>query len=283
MLISWLLTVLALILFPLGLVLYSGYWKFNRRVGHDVNTLFSAGAEGEKTIVTAAMLTGLPEPVQRYLCYSGIVGKPLVKAARLKQVGRIRQDTQQPWMPFEAKEYYSVVQPGFVWDATMRIGGLPLIRGEDQYQQGKGGMYITIAGLRSIVDAKGEAIDQGSMMRYLNEMAWFPSGFLGKNITWKAIDDHSAEVTFTDQGKSISATLCIDDEGKLTNFVAQRYRSVDGGYSEETWSTPFTAYGEFEGLKLPVKGKGVWNLKAGDLEYIEVEVIEIQYDTPYVY
>ena len=41
-----------------------------------------------------------------------------------------------------------------------------------------------------------------------------------------------------------------------------------------TWSTPITGYGEFEGLRLPVRGKAVWKLPDGDLEYIDVTVTE---------
>jgi len=40
--------------------------------------------------------------------------------------------------------------------------------------------------------ATGSEIDQGAMMRYLNEMTWFPAAFLGENISWRAIDDTSA-------------------------------------------------------------------------------------------
>jgi hypothetical protein len=173
--------------------------------------------------------------------------------------------------------------PEFVWDATVQQNGLPLVRGEDKYQDGKGNMEIKMLALIPIVNASGEEIDQGSMMRYLNEMTWFPSGFLGENITWKAIDSRSAEVTLTDRGRSVSAILYVDDEGKLTDFVAPRYRAVNGTYSLETWSTPMTAFGEFEGLKLPIKGKGVWKLPEGDLEYIELEITRLEYDVPALY
>lgn len=37
--------------------------------------------------------------------------------------------------------------------------------------------------------ATGSEIDQGTMMRYLNEMTWFPAAFLGENISWKAVDE----------------------------------------------------------------------------------------------
>jgi hypothetical protein len=41
-----------------------------------------------------------------------------------------------------------------------------------------------------------------------------------------------------------------------------------------------TAYGEFAGLKLPVRGQAVWNLPSGDLTYAELEITQIEYNTP---
>jgi hypothetical protein len=117
------------------------------------------------------------------------------------------------------------------------------------------------------------------MIRYLNEIIWFPTAFLGENISWEAIDDHSARVTFTDAGKSVSAEVFIDDTGQLTNFTAMRYREIEGEYSLDPWSTPITCYREIAGLNLPIRGKAVWNLPSGDLEYADLEITEIEYNT----
>jgi hypothetical protein len=37
-------------------------------------------------------------------------------------------------------------------------------------------------------------------------------------------------------------------------------------------------YGEFAGLRLPVRGSAVWKLADGDVEYIDVTVTELEYD-----
>jgi hypothetical protein len=139
-------------------------------------------------------------------------------------------------------------------------------------------MWIKMLSLIPVVNATGSEVDQGAMMRYLNEMTWFPAAFLGDKVTWKAVDDGSAEVTLVDKEKSASAVMYFDPEGKPLNFVAKRYRMVGKRYEHETWSTPFTGHGEFEGLRLPVRGQGVWNLKEGDLVYVELEITELKYD-----
>jgi Family of unknown function (DUF6544) len=72
--------------------------------------------------------------------------------------------------------------------------------------------------------------------------------------------------------------LVIDNQGRLTDFVARRYRTPDAS-SPDTWSTPITGYGEFEGLQLPARGKAIYKLPGGDLDYINVTVTDLHYDT----
>jgi hypothetical protein len=71
--------------------------------------------------------------------------------------------------------------------------------------------------------------------------------------------------------------LVFDQKGRVTDFVAQRYRTA-GASSPKPWSAPVTGYGEFEGLRLPARGKASFKLPDGDLEYIEVTITGLRYD-----
>jgi hypothetical protein len=133
-----------------------------------------------------------------------------------------------------------VQPPEFVWDATMRVAGIPVGRTRDMYHSGQGRMLVKAASLVTVADAQGVEMDQGSMMRYLSEMMWFPSAFLEDNVSFEAIDATSAHVTLTDQGKTATATVFFDSAGRLTNFVAQRYAIAGGRSDLRTWSTPIT-------------------------------------------
>jgi hypothetical protein len=230
-------------------------------------------------LVTAEMLQNLPEPVQRYMIYTGVVGKPWIDTVHLKQAGRFRQGLDRPWMPMTAEQWYTTNPPAFVWNARFKVAGLPLVRARDKYESGQGHMFGKIAGLFTIFDIRGEKLDQGTMLRYLNEMMWLPSTFLGENISWRSVDDHSAQVIFTDCSKSVSARMFFDEVGRLTNFTAMRYREIGGEFSLDPWSTPITSYGVRAGLNLPVRGQAVWNLPSGDLVYADLEITEIEYNT----
>ena len=258
-----------------------GYRAFSRLVRRDVQALTTRAARASRgpDVVTEQMLAGLPEPVRRYLRYTGVVGKPFVHTVRLTQKGRMRPGPGQPWMRLEAEEHYSVRPPGFVWGGTLHLGPIAAGRARDMYMDGRGQMLVKVASLFTVVDASGEEMDQGAMMRYLSEMIWFPSALLADNVSFQPVDAGSARVTLTDHGRTASATLFFDEEGRLTDFVAERYRMIDGSSELATWSTPITEYGEFEGLRLPIRGKAVWKLPGGDFEYIEVTVTRLEYDS----
>ncbi len=257
-----------------------GHRAFSRLVQRDVQTLLAhaSPAKGRPDVVTEEMLADLPEPARRYLHCAGVVGRPLVRTVHLRQKGMMRPGPGQPWMALDAEEWYSVHPPGFVWDGTLHMGPIPVGRARDMYLDGKGHMLVKVASLFTVVDATGEEMDQGSMMRYLSEMIWFPTAFLGDNVSFEAVDDSSVRVTLTDHGRTATATLCVDEEGRLTEFVAKRYRFVRERRDLEIWSTPITGYGAFEGLRLPVRGKAAWKLPEGDFEYIELTITELRYD-----
>lgn len=234
----------------------------------------------DERLVTAEMLDNLPEPVQRYMHYTGVVGKVWIDTVHLKQRGRFRLGLDRPWMPMTAEQVYTTDPPGFVWDARFKVAGLPLLRARDSYKDGHGHMFARLAGLFKVFDVRDEKLDQGAMLRYLNEMMWFPTAFLGENVSWNAVDERSAEATFSDRGRSVSARLFFADEGRLTDFTAMRYREIDGDFSLDPWSTPITDYGTLAGLNLPVRGQGVWNLPSGDLPYVQIEITSIEYNQP---
>lgn len=275
---KWVLSAIAALLLSAGVIVGSAYWALNREIDAEIRTVLSSGGRGEQVIVTLEMLAGLPAPVQRYMNFSGIVGHPIPQTVRLIQRGRIRSDADSAWMNFEAIEVYSVSPPSFVWKVWLPSRGMPIALGRDQYLESAGRILIEVGGLFTLADAQGPEVDQGSLLRLLNEMTWFPAAFLSDGVSWRGIDENRAEVTLTDRERSVSAVMSFDADGRPTNFVAQRYRAVGAGFELDTWSTPFTAFGEFEGVTVPVAGTGVWALESGDLAYIEITVTGVEYD-----
>jgi len=234
-------------------------------------------------VVTEGDLASLPDTVQRYLRYTGVVGQEKINTVRLKQNGVLRQTPEDSWKGISAVEYFSINPPAFVWMGQMAAGPFSIISARDSYLNEHGRMYIKMLGIKTMGNVQGEEMDYSSLVRYLNEMMWFPTAFLNDNIHWEAINENSARVTIVNGNDSASAILYFDDQGAITNFVGDRYHEVNGTYVKDTWETPMTDYREFNRLRLPVKGEAVWKMSSGDFSYIKLEITDLEYNITDIY
>ena len=227
------------------------------------------------------VLTALPEPVRRWLRWAQVIGKEYPATVRLKQEGRFRQAEGGNWMPFTAEEYFTTEPPAFVWKTRMQMFPFVSIIGRDRYLDGRGSIDMRLLGLVPVANASGSAMDQGALLRYLNETMWFPAAALSPYITWQAIDDSSAMATMSYAGVTASATFIFDAQGRPGDMIAERQDLAHGRL--ETWSTPMRAYDEFQGVRIPSEGVGVWKYESGDFPYIELRITEIEYNEPSAY
>lgn len=225
-------------------------------------------------------ISGIPEPVQRYLRYSKVIGHENISCVRLKQQGFIKMNPNGKWIPLEAEEYYTVDPPALLWYCRAKMMPLLTFEAVDRYVDNTGWMQGKLLSFVKVVDASGTEMDQGAMMRYFNEMIWFPTSFISDKVKWTPMNANKAKGTFSYGGKSVSAYFHFDDHGRLTNFVADRYRSVEDGFVLEKWSTPVHTYEEHGGLILPTAGEAVWQLDSGDFSYIRLKISDVKYNSP---
>ncbi|MGB6866315.1 MAG: DUF6544 family protein [Candidatus Aminicenantaceae bacterium] len=256
-----------------------------KRVRREVAELFEKEKDAVITRkITEDDLAGLPEPVQKYLRYTQIVGKGRVRTARLKQKGYFRTRESQKWKPFKAEEYFTVDPPAFLWYGRIRLFPLVSFDAIDKFYRNEGSLVVKLFSLIKVADAKGEECDQAELVRFLNEIIWFPTAFLSDYIHWEPINSDSARATISVAGLTASADLYFNQQGKMTNFVAERYMDVNGGSILKKWFTPIKKYAEINGIMVPVKGEGVWKLSFGDFPYIRItEISDIEYNNPNVF
>ena len=101
--------------------------------------------------------------------------------------------TSQKWMPVVAEQYFTTRPPAFLWYATMRPFPLVWISGVDRFSDSHGSMRIKPLSFIPLGDARGPEMAQGSALRYLAEIIWFPTAWLSDYIEWQAIDAHSVK------------------------------------------------------------------------------------------
>ena len=252
--------------------------RFTRRTDAEVRSLVATASASPATTVTRADAEHLPLPVRRWLEASGVVGRPRARTVHLRQRGKLRVSPESAWMPASAEQYFSVDPPGFVWkvEATM-MGALP-ITGRDRYAAGHGHMLIKAAALIDVVDAADEKIDQGSMLRFLAEMIWFPSGALAPYVTWEPIDEVRAKATMRQGGVTASAVFTFSVEGRFLRLEAERYMGAGGEAKLTPWTASSSDWRAFQGIEVPTRGVVGWTLPTGEFPYYEWEIMELDHD-----
>ncbi|WP_130806187.1 DUF6544 family protein [Senegalia massiliensis] len=258
-------------------VSFTAKFLFKQHTNNEVKGFFN-NIENHGEIIIKEDIKKLPKNVQLWLEYSGIVGKEKITSVRLKQKAYMRLEKDKSWMEVEAEQYFKTEEPGFVWNANIKMVPLIHISGRDKYNKGKGNMLIKPLSLFTIADSKGREIDQGSLLRYLAEMVWFPTASLNDYLTWEEIDKYNARVTMNYKGIKASGIFTFNDKNQIINFEAQRYGEFNGEYRLETWSIPIRNYKEFEGIKIPTKGDVTWKLNSGDFNWFNFEIIEVEYN-----
>jgi hypothetical protein len=253
---------------------------FDRRIAREVQGLLAA-SKGRSRLVTEADLVGLPAPVQRWLRWSNVLGTAYPVTVRLRQQGEFRMGQDRGWMPFTAEEYYTTDPPGYVWKVTFRMAPLATVSGRDRYTEGQASILMRLLSLIPVANDHSPGLNQGALLRYLNETMWFPAGVLSPYITWAARDQRSAVATMGYGGVSASATFLFDDQGRLTDMTAERFDNAKKAMLP--WATPISDYGEFAGIRVPVQGAGVWHYEQGEFPYIRLRVTDLEYNRPAPY
>lgn len=270
---------LANVIITVMLVIAWSTWRFNTMVQREVRAVLSESPAPAK-VVTEGEIAHLPPVVQRWLRRSNAVGKPINHTVHLHQSGLMRTTREGKWMPVTAEQYFTVDQPGFVWVADVKAApGLHLL-GRDLYRDGHGHMLIKALSLYPVADSRGATVDQGTLLRYLAETAWFPSAALAPYIKWQPVDNHRAMATMHWGDITASGVFGFTPEGDLESFSAMRFYDRKEGATLEPWLIKVEpgAYKEFDGVRIPVRSTVTWQLREGDLTWYQVQIEDVKYD-----
>lgn len=247
-------------------------------IKRDALDLLARGQETRGGVITDARLAGLPEPVQRYLRYAQVVGKAPIRTVRLAQRGAMAMREGSPWLPMTAEQYVTTTPPGFLWYGTLHPFPLVSVSAKDTFSDGHGALEIKALSLIPLGASRGPEVDQGEVLRYLGEMAWFPTALLADCIRWDAIDAWSAQATISLPPLTASGIMHIDAQGRYTHFTAERYREEHKRLVLRPWTGRWDDYREIHGFRIPMKADAAYTLEAGEFSYFRSEVMEIGYD-----
>ncbi|MGV3637693.1 MAG: DUF6544 family protein [Flavobacteriales bacterium] len=253
-------------------------WNFRARYTAAVDRTMELARAVKDHRITEVDLAPLPEPVQRFLRRTGVVGTLRPRTMRITFQGSIR-GFNGPWMPFTTVQVNAFNEPArFFWlDATMK--GIPT-KGLHGYANGKATMLIKVLGMIPVMEAHGPEMDQAETVTWFNDHCLFaPGALLDPRITWTPVDDRSAKATFSHLGISISAMLVFDASDRLVDFISEDRYALQGDAAVRMgFSTPARDHRPINGLLLPGYGEAVWLRPDGPFPYGRFTVLSVTYD-----
>lgn len=253
-----------------------GSSRFEHRFWQEVKTERMRTTAQIPEILTEGDLQRLPDPVQRYLRYVGAVNKPKVVAAKIVFEGRMR-GRGKDWFPFRSVQYNFFDHPKRLFFMKGRMFGIE-VPGFHAYREGRASMDIRLFGLFPVVNIKGPVLDTTETVTLFNDICLAaPAALVDDRIKWVAIDDNTAQATYTVNGISISATLYFNASGQLINFISNDRTEVNE-MLRIPFSTPVHQYSQVNGFNLATDGDAVWHYADGDFVYGKFYLQEVVYN-----
>ena len=267
-------------LIVLATIIGFGTWSFYHQYKTEVNAELKQTAAIEASLLTETDLQPLPEPVQRYLRYAGVVGKPKVNNFKVVFSGQIRKDEQSEWMPFESEQhnFLETATRLFFMKATMKH--LP-VAGFHCFKNGEAFMDIRLLSLVKVQYQSGKEMGIAETVTFFNDMCCMaPATLIDPRIKWLETDSNTVKASFTNIGITISAWLYFNDKGELINFVSDdRFAAGENNTMRRIpWSTPLKDYQLVNGYHLAGYADAIYKYPEGDLTYGTFRLTNIEYN-----
>lgn len=230
--------------------------------------------------VTENDIVHLPKPVQNYLRYVGVIGKPKVLSANLELEGRIRKDETNNWIKFKSKQYNFYNEPTRVFLMKARKSDIPS-NGLHVYKNQNSSRIVKIDGLIKVVDDRIPELNRAETVTIFNDMCVFaPATLINKIIEWKLIDPLIVKARYTNGNIAITATLFFNEKGEMENFTSyDRYECIDGTtYFNCPWSTNISDYKNYRGVKLGSKTTFIYHRPGKDFIYGRYNLKSVEYN-----
>jgi hypothetical protein len=251
------------------------YYSFQKRA---TQVKVAAGKQDD-VIVTETDLSGLPEPLVRYLRFSGVVGKKKISSIRLVHFGEFKPGADMSWAPIRGEYSLTTKKPSFTWYGKISIApGLSVIA-IDSYFAGKGRMQVKALSIFPIVDARSQETAQSAFGRCAAELLSMAPSFALERDFLRCAQTGPDQVRckVTDGGLSADADLFVNADGSLDRVVVMRYFDRGNGKSTlERFTGKGSSVRSFAGLRLASRFDGYWNLTEGDLHYVAFTVDSVQ-------
>jgi hypothetical protein len=179
-------------------------------------------AASEPTRFTASLLSGLEEPVRRYLSHAIREGAELGAGVTLTMTGRIKVGL---WLPFSARQECD--GRSFAWRARVGLGPLMALTVIDRFAHGAGSMNGRLFGRIKLFHAEDENTTRSAAGRAALEAVYTPASLLPqRDVSWRAKSESEIVATWDVPPERPELHLRLDDRGAPRSYWAPRWGKV---------------------------------------------------------
>ena len=270
--VGWLLLMSSITLFgAVGVVVNVNQLRLQRLVAREMRALIAVIPSSKPR--PAAF--DLPPPVARYRELA-LGDRAPVHTLELRHVGTFCMSSTAKPLPIRGVQLFTSDPPGFVWSARVQMFPGIWVDARDMAASGEGSMRVLLDSTVPIADARGPELDQGSALRLLAEMVWYPTAlFDARYVTWSAMDAAHAVATLRFGAREVSGTFEFGPDGLPIGMTAERSMDKHG---LRPWGGTYSDWRSVSGMRVPFEATVTWQLESGPFTYAHWLVESMDYD-----
>lgn len=258
--------------------------------GAQMKKIFASEVQQEldKTMLSAEVFEEedfllLPKPIQRYFRHNGFLGQTKMSTARIIFDEADFKNGNMD-LALYSEQFNFVEEPArIVYMHSTLLGVIPF-EGRDKFQDGAGFMTGKLAKLITLFDVSGPEMQQSALVTLLAETLVVPTYALQDYIIWEEINENQAQATISYNGASATGIFTIDDDCETVTFrTTDRYMDQgQGSFELVPWRAEISGSREQDGIRVPDRFKGIWEMPEGDLVYFDGEISSIEYNVEHL-
>jgi hypothetical protein len=227
-------------------------------------------------LLSEADIQSLPQTVQKYLRYSGVINQPKIKNVKIVFEGEMRSKGKD-WFTFQSVQYNFFDNPTRLFFMKAKMFGTT-VPGFHHYQDATAQMDVKLFGLFTVVHVSGKEMTKAETVTLFNDMCLMaPASLIDKRIEWTPADSLSVKATFNNGTNKISAILYFNEQGQLINFISDDRTDINA-MNQYRFSTPVKDYVEMNGRKIMKYGEAIWHYPEGEFVYGKFNLKNIEYN-----
>ncbi|WP_457596324.1 DUF6544 family protein [Hydrogenimonas sp.] len=216
-------------------------------------SLAKAFAENNATEPKAG---ALPSPVESYIERSGLANHPY-KTLVTECDGEFFKAPGKRGMPMRALTLLRPT-PDMLRAEKLEANALVTFNALESYHASRAKLQAMLFGIIPTGEFRSEAFARSELTRVLAYGLFNPALLACGCIAYETAPDGALVATIRDGNLTATARFELDAKGEIAAVSAKRLRPVKKELVPTSWRLEVLAWGERDGLRLPVKVKEVW-------------------------